>query len=311
VANQHAETLGNRLYRILNASKDALYEQGEFAQLTYTAFEIVALSLEPRPADEKIKLTIPIGVRPDRRVIEIDKEYTKGELLQRYQALAFHHLAINQTVRIVTIIEALLSDVIRSVVLRYPKKIGNKKTLTMQVVLEAASIEDIHLRATDSLLNDLTYKSPKEFAEAVNDLLSINLFECPAFHRYLEIKATRDIHLHNGSIANDTYVRKAGTHARVRAGQLLPCDVAYFLDAYEVCLQLIEWLQPALFEQWPSSDFEERQKQPELPLEFSPAALMTTPSPAMHDEDAEEAFPGEDEIPEEADVNGLLSEDPD
>lgn len=175
---------------------------------------------------------------------------------------------MNGLVQLVTIIEALLGDMVRAVVMRYPHKLSAKRTITIQTVLEAASIEDIQLHATDALLNELSYKSPHEFAESLQSLLSINLLECPAFHKYMEIKASRDIFIHNRGIANDMYVRKAGSHMRVKSGMNLPADIQYFLESYESCLQLTEWLEMQLHEQWHSSAFQQKQsKQAELPLE--------------------------------------------
>jgi hypothetical protein len=88
------------------------------------------------------------------------------------------------------------------------------------------------------LLNELSYKAPGEFAESMQTLISVNLLECPAFHRYMEIKATRDIFVRNRGIANDIYLRKAGSHARVKVGMVLSADIQYFLESYEHCLQV-------------------------------------------------------------------------
>jgi hypothetical protein len=158
---------------------------------------------------------------------------------------------------LVTIVEALLGDVIRTVVTRFPHKLGAKRTIPLQQVLEAKSLEDVHLRACDTLVNDLSYKSPREFAESLATLLSINLLECPAFHKYVELKATRDIYIHNRGIANETYLRKADSHARASMGRMLPIDIHYFLESYESCIQLTEWLERKLHECWYSSEFEE------------------------------------------------------
>jgi hypothetical protein len=140
----------------------------------------------------------------------------------------------------------------------------------MQIVLQASSIEDIHLRATDVLLNELAYKSLDEFAKEVESLLQLNLLECPAFHKYGELKATRDIHIHNQGFANETYVRKAGTHVRTRSNMRLPVPLQYFWESYECCLQLTEWLEKELHEHWHSSELEQ-QKQSQLELKLIPS----------------------------------------
>jgi hypothetical protein len=244
---------GDALYRLVAVARAALFDQGELAQLTYSAFDGTVIALQSGK-DEQLEVSFPIGYRPDRTSIQSTRKYGKEDLIRRYQLLAFQQLPINGLVQLVTIVEALLGDVVRTVVTRYPQKLGAKRTIALQFVLEAKTLEDVHLRATDTLLNDLAYKSPKEFAESVHELLSINFLQCPPFHKYMELKATRDIHIHNGGIANDTYVRKSGTHMRVKSGLSLPVDIQYFLESYEACLQLTEWLEEELHGRWQSHD---------------------------------------------------------
>lgn len=251
-------TLGNLLYRLVTATKHALFNQGELAQLTYSAFDVAARQLQASDA-ETMNVSFPVGYRPDRQAIESTRTYSREELLQRYQYLAFQQLPVNGIVQLVTVVDALLGDIVRSVVVRYPQKLGAKRSIQLQSLLEAQSLEEVHLRATDALLNELSYKSPTDFASALHELLSINLAECPAFHKYVELKATRDIHIHNRGVVNETYLKKAGSHSRARSGSALPVDVQYFLESYEACLQVTEWLEAELDQHWNSSEREQAQ----------------------------------------------------
>lgn len=261
------ENLGNQLNRIVRSAQAALFDQGELAQLSYGAFDVAATQMQALE-HETVEVTFPVGWRADKQPINSTRTYQKQQLLHRYQFLAFHQLSVNGLLQLVTIIEAMLGDIIRAVVLRYPNKMGAKRTVSLQAVLEATSLEDVHLRVLDSLLNDLSYKSPSDFAEAAEEIISINILECPAFHRYMEIKASRDIFIHNRGIANDIYVRKASSHARVKAGMNLPADTVYFLESYESCLQFVEWLEDQLHQVWHSSDLEEsRARQLEMKLQ--------------------------------------------
>jgi len=255
-----SENLGNQLNRIARFARVLLFNQGELAQLTYSAFDIAAKTVQDSDQQE-IVVTYPIGWRPDRQAVTGSNTYKKDELLSRYQFLAFHQLAVNGLVQLVTIMEALFGDVVRAVIAKYPHKLGMKRSMPIQTILESSSLEEVHLRAADTLLNELSYKSPMEFAGALQDLISVNLLECPAFHKYLEIKASRDIFIHNRGIANDIYVRKAATHQRVKAGMNLPADIQYFLESYESCLQVTEWLEEKLHDLWHSSEFEEQKVQ--------------------------------------------------
>lgn len=250
------DSLGNQLYHIVDKARCVLFDQGEFAQLTYGAFDIAARSMQESDQEE-IQVSFPVGYRPDKTTIDSTRTYNKDQLMGRYQYLAFNQLSENGIVQLVTIVEAALSDIIRSVVLKYPKKLGGKRSLAIKTVLEATSIEEIHVRATDELINELSYKSPTEFADAIKAILPVNLLECPAFHKYIEVKASRDILIHNRGIANSVYERKVGTHARVKEGMFLPVDVQYFLESYESCIQVIEWLEKELHQHWHSSEYED------------------------------------------------------
>jgi hypothetical protein len=168
------ENLGNQLYRIVNAGRGLLFDQSELAELTYSGFELAAAALK-QLAEETITINFPVGWRADNQPMPGNRTYYKNQLHERYQFLAFHQLAVNGLIQIVVITEALLSDVVRAVVVRYPQKLGGKRTVQMQMVLEASSLEDVHLRAVDALLNELSYKSASDFADEIKPLLGIGI----------------------------------------------------------------------------------------------------------------------------------------
>ena len=271
--------IGNVLYHLVAGARNALFDQGELAQLTYGAFDVVANNVASNK-EPVIEISFPVGYRPDKTSIVSTRNYTKEQLLGRYQLLAFQQMPVNGLGQLVTITEALLGDIVRNVIIRYPQKLGAKRAIQLQVVLEAESLEEVHRRATDALLNELSYKSPAEFSEALDNLLSINLLECFAFHKYIELKATRDIYVHNRGIVNETYLKKAGSHSRARVGQLLPVDISYFLESYEACLQLTEWLDQVLDQHWHSSD---RETAHELAIQqtTTPPPLSEPPTPSL------------------------------
>ena len=272
--------IGNALYRLVTDARSALFDQGELAQLTYGAYDVVATNVTSTEAPE-IEISFPVGYRPDKTAILSTRKYTKQELLGRYQFLAFQQMPVNGIAQLVTITEALLGDIVRNVIVRYPHKLGARRTIQLQAVLEAQSLEEVHLRASDALLNELSYKSPAEFSEALDNLLSINLLECPAFHKYIELKATRDIYVHNRGIVNETYLKKADSHSRARIGQVLPVDIPYFLETYEACIQLTEWLEQELDQHWHSSDREAARTPPALQPAPPPHSEPSAESPAV------------------------------
>jgi hypothetical protein len=278
-----SENLGNQLNRIVYYARAALFDQGEVAQLTYVAFEGIVGTLK----DEEITIRFPVGYRPDAVPMPGERKYKKEDLVNRYAWLAHYQLTVNSLLQLVTIVESMLNDLVRAIVQRYPRKLGSKRTVPIESVLDAATLEEVQLKATDSLINELSYKSPREFAGEFECFSSINLLECAAFHRYIEVKASRDIYVHNRGIANSVYLRKTESHARVGEGVQLPADIPYLLESYEYCLQLTEWLEAQLHEHWHSTELENRRAASTTPSSAQPAGpalqdlsqTASTPSP--------------------------------
>lgn len=247
--------IGNQLYQRTQESKNSLFLQGELAQLTYLSYEETVKRIN-NGQEEEIELSYPVGYRPDKSVIPSTKKYKRDELINRYVYLGENQLPINFIYQLVTILETTLGDLLRIVLKKFPNKIGSKRTIKSSIVLSATSIDEIHEKTIDSVLNEMAYKSPKDYAADFQSLASVNLLECPAFHKYIETKATRDIYIHNNGIANEIYVSKSGTHARVISGQPLPLTNVYFLESFEATLQIIEWLQKQLHDIWHSTVYE-------------------------------------------------------
>ena len=226
--------------------------QGEMAELTYSSYTKFIETIEASE-EEKITVTYPVGWKPDNTPINSTLEYTKKKLISRYNFLGLTKLPIDGLFQLVTIVETLFGNILRETLLEYPSKISGKRKLDAESVLEATSIDEIKITLINSILNELAYKSPKDYAVEFSNYVSINLLEFPVFHRYIELKATRDIHIHNAGIANEIYLNKADTMARVKNGFYLLVDVQYFLQSYEYCLQLTELLEKELDKIWPSA----------------------------------------------------------
>jgi len=263
--------IGNELNRVIQNAMSITFTQGELAQLSHSSFEQTATAIQSGDAEE-IEVNYPIGYTPEKEPMLTSQKYNKEDLIQRYNHLAFAQIPMNGIYQLVTIVEAMFSDLIRHIILFYPDKLSAKRQISLQDVLKASAIEELHLLATNAFIHELSYKSPTDFAKEAQSILSVNLLECPAFHKYIEMKATRDVLIHNMGIANDIYVGKAGSHARVQAGQAIPITQVYFLEVYEACLQLIEWLEIEINKVWHSSEFEERRKTQTQTNKESPSA---------------------------------------
>lgn len=246
------ETFGDKLIEIINASRNQLFLQGEMAQLTYISFEQMTTWVDNQK-EETIPISYPIGYNPDKTTMMSQPyNYSKDDLKGRYAFLGLNKLPIDAIYQLVTITETMLNDLLRAILIEFPKKIPNKRKLDIDQVLACDNLDQIKLAIVDTILNEFAYKSPKEYADEFNFYTGVKLLENPVFHQYIELKATRDIHIHNKGLANEIYLNKAGVLARVKSGNYLPVTIQYFLEMYEQCLQLTEVLEKALNDIWPS-----------------------------------------------------------
>ncbi len=254
------ESFGDSIYKIVDTTRGELFGQGKMAQLTYQAYDKYYVEIDNFPEDT-ITLSQPVGYKPSKEVMLGEITFTKEQLKKEYQYLGLTQLPINGIYNIVTLIEAMFTDILRAVILKFPKKINSKKQIDIATILSSESILDIQLNVVNKILNELAYKSPEEFVVEFRQLTSVDLLETPAFHRYKEIKATRDIYIHNRGIANEIYIKKADSHSRTNVNQILPIDINYFLESYEYCLQLCEFLEVKLNDVWLSQAFEAKKNE--------------------------------------------------
>lgn len=254
------ETFGDKLIEIINSSRNQLFLQGEMAQLTYISFEQMTTWVDNQKEDT-IPISYPIGYNPDKTtMMSQPHNYSKDDLKERYAFLGLNKLPIDAIYQLVTITETMLNDLLRAILIEFPKKIPNKRKLDIDQVLACDNLDQIKLAIVDTILNEFAYKSPKEYADEFSFYTGVKLLENPVFHQYIELKATRDIHIHNKGIANEIYLNKAGVLARVKSGRYLPVTIQYFLEMYEQCLQLTEVLERALNDIWPSLVYKNRKQ---------------------------------------------------
>ena len=245
-------SFGDRLYKVLDQADADLYRLGELSQLSQESYRLSVQALSQRP-DTSITLNYPMGKDTDGKMFFGSNEYPKQALIELYKVLANQTTPLNGLYQIVTIMEAVLGDIVRLVIQKYPKKLGDKRKIDLAIVLSGNSIEAVQHAATDTYINELSYKNPLDFAKEFHTLVGVNLLELPAYHQYVEAKATRDIHIHNNGMANEIYCAKSGSHSRTQPGAELPVDIDYFIQSYKYSLFITGYLKDQLHEIWDSS----------------------------------------------------------
>lgn len=126
--------------------------------------------------------------------------------------------------------EAFIQDCIAIATVAFPGKLSlltEKSGIPLDLFLENESREDVINRFVALKCEALMFAKPSEYIEKLTKVLAIPL-DVGLVSDFLEIKASRDIIIHNNGRINKLYVEKAGEKARGTIGHELTVDHAYF-----------------------------------------------------------------------------------
>ncbi|MFH1636232.1 MAG: hypothetical protein ABIG63_19765, partial [Chloroflexota bacterium] len=128
----------------------------------------------------------------------------------------------------------MLFEALGLVIRAYPQKltlnvqgIQAERNVPIEVLLQSDNLENVLTEVIRRRISAVSYASPKAYLEYLNNVAGIKTSD-PAFLNYLEIKAARDVIVHNAGIINDVYIQKAGDKSRGNIGDRLVIDSDYF-----------------------------------------------------------------------------------
>lgn len=120
-----------------------------------------------------------------------------------------------------------------------PRALSQRRQVAVEQIVEAGDFEILLDKLIDTELHDLSYKSVRDWFVFLGKIIKVDAVSAPDIERLAEIKATRDIHLHNAGIVNETYTRKAGSRGRAKYGQKLPVEIPYVYEGAKLLKALI------------------------------------------------------------------------
>jgi hypothetical protein len=103
--------------------------------------------------------------------------------------------------------------------------------------LDAKKLSDIADALISRRLNGVGYLAPRDYLRYFNAVTGIDV-SAPEFGEFVEIKATRDLLVHNSGIVNDAYLEKAAARARGSKSKAIPIDRAYYDTSIAVMKKL-------------------------------------------------------------------------
>jgi len=159
---------------------------------------------------------------------------TDRELRQIYDLFTSSRLYESFLITAIGEFEAFLARVLREIMVDYPQKlsiavpgIAPCRQVAMDVLLASATREDAVECAISEHLRSVFFAAPSVYIEYVSKVAGVKT-DGMAFDDYLEIKATRDLLVHNDRKVNGIYLEKAGEKARASLGDTIPVDSKYF-----------------------------------------------------------------------------------
>lgn len=118
------------------------------------------------------------------------------------------------------------------------KDINFKSKYDIENIVLANNKENIIDLIIEDRIISIMYANPRCQAEYFRKALSIDISD-EEWNKWYEIKATRDIIVHNLGIINETYIEKTGTFARGNIGDTIILDTSYFLSTIKFMKKII------------------------------------------------------------------------
>ncbi len=134
--------------------------------------------------------------------------------------------------------EAFFFDFLHRILQHNPWQFA-KNRLEFETVLKANDRDEIIAGVLRKQLNELKYENVRDWFDALNKTVKLNCPTADEIDSLAEMKATRDLLEHNGGIANETYIRKAGTKARYAAGEQIEIDGDYHVASWQLVKKVV------------------------------------------------------------------------
>lgn len=201
---------------------------------------------------EKDPFKLEIEV-PSANGKEFKKETNKSKIVDLLRRSIKSDLYSNSLISGVSFIEQYLEAIIRGILIKYPGKLSveventsskkdlqEEKKIDLKDILSAKSLDDIYLTVINQKIYKLFYASPTDYFKYLSNVIQIDL-DAELIANYVEIKATRDLIIHNNGKVNQIYIQKAGAKARTtNTKQYIAINEEYYIQAYSIFKKIVK-----------------------------------------------------------------------
>jgi hypothetical protein len=217
--------------------------------LTYKSLRRLQNRLENHEEDYEFAVPSKDGTQS---VLSRDKSQI-SKLLKHSLTFGIHEQAL---ITAVALTEDYLQKSLRLILAGFPKKLkigigGNAtdKTVSIDLILNVTSRQQILRKLIEKQLLSWFYSSPGRYFEYLEQVTAIAIPE-QRKTAFQEIKATRDIIIHNSSLANEMYLEKSGSLSRAKIGERVEVNVTYFFQSVALMKALIQGIYESLLDKY-------------------------------------------------------------
>jgi len=163
---------------------------------------------------------------------------TEEEVAGKAQFYVTDYLVVATFQHFVSLFEDFVFGLMRHWLLAYPQSLSSKQ-IKFATILEAQDLETLRLFAIDNELNEIAYRSVRDWFDYLDRLVKLGCPSGAEIERLTEIKATRDVHTHNRGIVSSRYLLKAGTLCRGASGERLAIPEHYHRESWQLIRKVV------------------------------------------------------------------------
>jgi hypothetical protein len=157
------------------------------------------------------------------------------------QALFYvtEYLAAATFQQFVSLFEDFVMGLIRLWLGSFPQRLENRK-IGAWLVFNAKDIADARAQVIQQQVLDVAYKSLADWFVFLNGLVNLSHPSKHEVEKLMEIKASRDVIVHNRGIVNAVYLEKAGARKRFATGDKLEIQEPYHLECWNLIRKVVQ-----------------------------------------------------------------------
>ena len=162
------------------------------------------------------------------KTVKRKPEQVKESIHQAYTTEIYKALVVY----VVSLVEPVLMEFVRLTLLYDKRRLKSKpkgceKQLDYDTIVDCNDYDGIVNIIISKYVDALSYSKPQEQLEYLTKLLSITIDD-DVWNNWIEIKATRDLIVHNSGVINRVYLEKVGASARGQIGENIVVDKDYY-----------------------------------------------------------------------------------